>query len=78
MKYEDILQRVIEVFKTMTDVEDITAESEIIDDLEINSMDILMMISSLEAEFKIKVPEKEMRKMAVVGDMADIIARQLN
>lgn len=75
MNYEDILQKVIAVFATMTDAEEISEESELIEDLEISSMDILMLVSSLEAEFKIKVPEKEMRKMVTVGDVADTIER---
>ena len=78
MKYEDILQRVIEVFATMAETEEeITADSELIDDLEISSMDVLFLIFSLEAEFKTKVPEKEVRKMVTVGDVADTIERLL-
>ena len=78
MGYEEILKKVIEVFATMTDAEEITADSEIVEDLDISSMDVMMLISSLEVEFKISVPEKEMRKMVVVGDVADTIERLVN
>ena len=77
MSYEDILHKVIAVFATMTDAEEITEESELIEDLEISSMDILMLISSLEEEFKTKISEKEVRKMVTVGDVADTIERLL-
>ena len=70
---EDILKRVIELFSTMTEAEEITEDSELIDDLEISSMDVLILISSLEEEFRIKVPEKLIRKMTTVGDVVDII-----
>lgn len=73
MYNEDILNRVIALFSTMTEAEKITAESELIDDLEISSMDVLYLISCLEDEFEIKVPEKEVRKMVTVGDVAEII-----
>lgn len=77
MNSEKILERVIELFSTMTEADEVTADSEIMEDLEISSMDILFLISSLEEEFKIKVPEKEVRKVVTVGDMADIIEKLL-
>lgn len=70
---DDILKRVIELFSTMTEAEEITEDSELIDDLDISSMDILFLISCIEEEFNIKVPEKAIRKMFTVGDVADII-----
>lgn len=75
MYNEDILERVISLFSGMTDAEEINAESELSDDLEISSMDVLFLISSLEEEFGIKVPEKEIRKMFTVGDVADVITK---
>lgn len=74
MTTNDILQRVIDLFATMADTEDeITEESELIDDLGISSMDVLFLISSLEEEFKIKVSEKEIRKMSTIGDVTEVI-----
>lgn len=74
MNYETILQRVIDLFATMSDTdEEITVESELIEDLGISSMDVLLLITSLEEEFKIKVPEKALRKMVTIGDVVDTI-----
>lgn len=74
MEKQSVLQRVIGLFATMADTdEEITADSELIEDLGISSMDVLFLISSLEEEFKIKVPEKQIRQMVTVGDVADII-----
>lgn len=71
---EDILKKVIELFSTMSDAEQITPDSELIDDLGISSMDVLFLISSMEEEFKIKVPESAIRKMVTVDDVAEVIA----
>ena len=71
---EDILKNVIELFSTMTEAEEITPDSELIDDLGISSMDVLFLISSMEEEFKIKVPEKSIRKMVTISDVAEVIA----
>lgn len=73
MYNEELLGRVIELFGTMTEADEITEDSEIMEDLEINSMDVLFLISSLEAEFGIKVPEKAIRKMVTVGDVVEIV-----
>lgn len=72
---QSTLTKVIELFSTMTAVsaENITAESELMEDLEISSMDVLFLISSLEEEFHISVPEKEIRKMVTVGDVVAVV-----
>ena len=76
MNTNDILQRVIDLFATIADTEDeITEDSELIEDLGISSMDVLFLMSSLEEEFKIKVSEKEIRKMATIGDVTEVIER---
>lgn len=77
MDNETTLNRVIELFATMTEAEEITADSEILEDLEISSMDVLYLISSLEEEFHITVPEQLVRKMVTVGDVADVIGQLL-
>ena len=70
---DDILNRAIELFSTMTEAEEITEDSELIDDLEISSMDILFVMSSLEEEFQVKISEKDIRKMYTVGDVANVV-----
>lgn len=72
---EDILKRVIELFSTMAEAEaeEISEDSELINDLGISSMDVLFLISSMEEEFQIKIPEKQIRKMATIGDVAEIV-----
>ena len=78
MNREGILQRVIALFATMADTDDeITAESELIEDLGISSMDVLFLISSLEEEFQIKVSEKAFRKIVTIGDVVDTVASQI-
>ena len=77
---EALLKKVIALFSTMTEVPtaEITADSELIDDLEISSMDVLFLISSLEEEFHISVSEKEIRKMVTVGDVVQVIQELKN
>ena len=69
------LQSFSEVAMVADTDDEITAESELIEDLGISSMDILLMISSLEEEFAIKVSEKEIRKMFTINDVVDTVVR---
>ena len=79
MNREAICQRVIDLFATMANTEEeITADSELIEDLGISSMDILFLISSLEEEFKIKISEKQMRQIVTVGDVVEVVAQLIN
>ncbi len=78
MSEAEILNKVIELFSSMTDAEEVTADSEILDDLGISSMDVLVLISSMEEEFKIRVPEKRIRRLVTVGDAAEMIEELLN
>ena len=78
MKYEEILEKVISVFASIAETEDdITSDSELMEDLNISSMDTLMMMTVLEEEFKISIPEKEIREMYTVGDVADIVIKRM-
>ena len=72
MHKEDILDRVIKLFSTMTEAE-VNEDSEIMEDLDITSMDVLFLISSIEEEFKIKISEKAVRNLETVGDVADVV-----
>ena len=73
MTYNEVLERVIAVLSTISEAEAITEDSEIIEDLGISSMDVLFLISSMEAEFKCKISEKDMRNVVTVEDVAQIV-----
>ena len=77
MKRSDILVKTIALFATMTDAEEITEESNLIDDLELSSMDVLFVISSLEEEFGIKIPEAMIRTTETVSDVVEIVCDML-
>lgn len=74
MDKTDILNRVISLLATVSATEgNIDANSELINDLEISSMDVLFLVSSLEEEFKISIPEERIRKMFTVADVVDTV-----
>lgn len=74
MKYENVLQKTIELLSAITEAEDITSESELMGDLGIGSMDPLSLLCNLEEEFNVRLPERIIRKVVTVGDMVDSIS----
>ncbi len=73
-----ILNKVINLLSAMSDAEQIEADHDLLEDLGISSMDVLMLTASLEEEFKIRIPEKRLRKLVCVEDVADMIEELLN
>lgn len=73
MSRDEIFEIVVDVFSTMTEVDEITENSELIDDLELSSIDVFSLLANMEAEFDIEIPEKKIREMITVGDVVDCI-----
>ncbi len=78
MKRDEVLKTVIDIFSMMTDAKNISADSELIDDLGISSMDILILITYIEEEFHIRMTERNMRRIITVSDVVDVILHKLS
>ena len=55
------------------DESQITMESDIIDDFDADSLDIVDLIMSIEEEFEVEVPDGEIENFRVVGDVVRYI-----
>jgi acyl carrier protein len=55
------------------DAENITMESNFIDDLNADSLDIVELVMAMEQEFGISIPDEEAEKIKTVGDAVDFI-----
>ena len=73
MRYEDVMRKTVELLSEITEAEEISAESELMGDLGIGSMDLLSLLCALEEEFNTHLPERIIRKVVTVGDMVDAI-----
>lgn len=51
----------------------IDEKSSMIDDLDLSSLEILSIISEIEAKYSIKLSEEEMLSISTVNDLASII-----
>jgi len=74
MIFEKVQQIIAE--QLGTDVDDITLESNIVDDLDADSLDVIEMLMMLEEEFDIEIPDAEAEKLVTVGDVVEYIKAQ--
>ena len=68
-KVKEILDEYIEV-----NVEDITLQTRLIEDLGINSYEFMSIIGEIEEEFDFEVDEKAVLKLITIEDLLDYIS----
>ena len=75
MSSESIFESVrnILVDQLGVDVEMVTMESNFIDDLNADSLDIVELVMAMEQEFGISIPDEEAERIKSVGDAVDFI-----
>lgn len=56
--------------------EEITSDMDLMDDLNINSYDIMSIIGRFEDEFDIEVPDEDIRNFRTVADVINYIKKQ--
>ncbi len=55
------------------DLDDITLESVIVDDLGADSLDVVDLIMSFEDEFSLEIPDEALESIKTVGDIVKYI-----
>lgn len=60
------------------DIESITLETDIQDDLGADSLDVVEMLMSIEDEFDIEIPDDQIENLKTVGNVVDYITEHMN
>lgn len=73
--YEEILEKVVAYFtEEIDDPEiEITPDSDLMDDLELSSLEMLKALVYLEVEWDLTIPEKYLKKIFTIKDVAKVI-----
>ncbi len=71
----DTFERIRELLAEQLDIEEekITMESDILEDFEADSLDVVDMVMSLEDEFGVEVPDEAVEGLKTVGDVVRYI-----
>lgn len=71
--YEKIVEMMCEQFDLTPDA--ISAETSFVDDLGIDSLDVVELVMELEDAFGLdEIPEEELKKMHTVGDLVEYVS----
>lgn len=81
MKPEEITEKLKKIMKAYleegVDLENITSDTDLINDLKINSMHLVDIILDLEDEFNIEISDDDAEQMLTVGKSIEVIQAQL-
>ena len=71
----DIFEQVKKILCDQLDLdeEQVTEESEVIDDLGADSLDIVDLVMTLEEEFDTEIPDEDIENLRTVGDIVKYI-----
>ena len=82
MDRDKIFERVVELVrplsKNRTAVENISEDTSILEDLQVNSARLVDLILAFEDEFNIEVDDDAADAVKTIGDAVDMLAKQLD
>ena len=75
----DVLEKIIDILCDQLDLdrEQVTEDSEIIDDLGADSLDIVDLVMTLEEEFDTEISDEVIEGMKTVGDVVNYVEEHL-
>ena len=68
-----IFEKVADILKEQFDAEEVTMDTDIMNDLGADSLDIVDLVMSLEDEFDIEIPDEDVEGIKTVGDIVKYI-----
>ena len=75
----DTFERIRELLAEQLDIDEekITMDSNILEDFEADSLDVVDMVMSLEDEFGVEIPDEEIENFHTVGDVVSYVEERL-
>ncbi len=73
-----MLQEIIDVLAQYTDVpaEEINESSDLIEDLELNSFDVITIVSDFEDQYGIRIPDDQIMEFHTVADIEAYLEKE--
>ena len=71
----DTFERIRELLAEQLDIDEdkITMDSDILEDFEADSLDVVDMVMTLEDEFGVEVPDEQIENFRTVGDVVRFV-----
>lgn len=71
----DRIKKILAAF-TEADITVITEKTELVNNLGLNSLDLVNIVVEFEEEFDIEVPDRDIKNFITVGDIMDYLKNQ--
>ena len=78
MKREELLKYVQNMVCQISGREECPPELDLMDEAGLSSIEVMALLSSLEEAYGIKIPSRELRFVATVEDLAELVWGKLN
>ncbi|MGN0707673.1 MAG: acyl carrier protein [Faecalibacterium sp.] len=75
MERAEIVSQILAILEDVAEIspEDVTENSDLMNDLDLSSMEILTIVADLEETFGLRIPEKELRSFVTISDLVDYL-----
>lgn len=75
-----MIKRLKKIFVEYMGIEniEINRETNIKNDLGLNSFDLAQLVCNVEDEFDVEIPDSEMKNIKTVGDVVDYLEKQVD
>lgn len=72
-----MLEKVIDILSefTLLEKEEITKDSGLVNDLGLNSLDVINVVVAFEEEFDIEIPDSKIKELVTVGNIVEYLER---
>ena len=78
MTIHEIHEEIIAVIQDSTETEvELTMQTHIVNEMNLSSIEAMMMISDLEDRFGISIPSGKLRDVRTIGDLCEIVVDAL-
>lgn len=73
MKQEDVQNTVLKLVAEAAGLDACSPEMDLMDEAGLSSIAVMELLSVLEDQYKIKLPARDLRFVATVGDLAELV-----
>lgn len=75
-----MFDKVVQMLGDYTDfpIEKMNESTELVNDLGLNSLDVMNVVVAFEDEFEIEIPDRVISGFRTVGDIADYLVKKIN
>lgn len=74
-----MLEKVIDILSdfTLLEKEKITKDAGLVNDLGLNSLDVINVVVAFEEEFEIEIPDSKIKELITVGDIEEYLEKHV-